>query len=262
MARGTRFAWLAGTLLFGPACGGSKPEPKVGQEPSGTTDSTASASSDTDADGGATPVSIDNAADPNKPDTTCTGFEMDFMTALNKSACEVQNAKSEPKDLKAVLDVKVLTDTRVAPGGHADVTVTFTNKSPNLLPLDFVIDPTARFQIEIYNAKTNKRIDMPPGKPPKLPAGMAPREPGAQSTARVTLAANGKGTVKLGWDATRMRWAPEKLKGTPPEQGYPRVAAGPLPKGKYTLRVVTPLTAVMEGVDHEISAPKTIIEVQ
>jgi hypothetical protein len=78
----------------------------------------------------------------------------------------------------------------------------------------------------------------------------------------VTLVANGKGWVRLGWDATRMRWAPEKLKGTPPEQGYPRVPAGPLPKGKYAIRVVTPLIGVFEGVDHELSAPRTSVDVQ
>jgi hypothetical protein len=119
-----------------------------------------------------------------------------------------------------------------------------------------------RFQIEVYSAKTAKRMDLPSPNPPKLPSGMAPREPGTPSTARVTLAANGTGTVQLGWDATKMKWAPEKLTGTPPEQGYPRVAAGPLPKGRYNIRVVTPLIGIFEGVDHEISAPRTVIDVK
>jgi hypothetical protein len=58
-----------------------------------------------------------------------------------------------------------------------------------------------------------------------------------------------------------MKWAPEKVRGTPPERGYPRTAAGPLPKGKYMVRVVTPLVNVMEGSEKEISAPKVPIEV-
>jgi hypothetical protein len=62
--------------------------------------------------------------------------------------------------------------------------------------------------------------------------------------------------MPLGWDAVKTRWAPEKLKGTPPEKGYPRAPAGALPKGKYSLRVATPLTNVFEGVDHEVSHPR------
>jgi len=64
------------------------------------------------------------------------------------------------------------------------------------------------------------------------------------------------------WEAVRTRWAPEKYAGTPPEMGFPRVSAGPLGKGKYKLRVVTPLTNIFEGTDKEISAPKIDIGVQ
>ena len=45
--------------------------------------------------------------------------------------------------------------------------------------------------------------------------------------------------MPLSWDAVKMKWAPDKLKGTPPEKGYPRVPAGPLPKGKYALKVAS-----------------------
>ena len=58
-----------------------------------------------------------------------------------------------------------------------------------------------------------------------------------------------------------MKWAPEKVRGTPPERGYPRAPAGPLAKGKYTVKVVTPLVGVSEGVDHEMSAPKVEVEI-
>jgi hypothetical protein len=110
--------------------------------------------------------------------------------------------------------------------------------------------------------KTNKRIDPPPGDPPKPPAGAPAKEAATPSTARITLVANGKATVHVGWDATRTRWAPEKYRGTPLEMGYPRAPAGPLPKGKYSIRVVTPLTNVFEGVDKDVSGPHTVIEVE
>jgi hypothetical protein len=78
----------------------------------------------------------------------------------------------------------------------------------------------------------------------------------------VTLVAQGTGKLVVPWEAVRTKWAPEKFKGTPPEMGYPRSPAGPLAKGKYRLRVVTPLTGVFEGIDKEVSAPKVEIGVQ
>ena len=138
--------------------------------------------------------------------------------------------------------------------------MSYTNKSTAPLPLYFTIDPMPRFDIEVYNAKGN-RIDMPKNNPPPLPSGMAPRQPGEPKTARILLAANGTARMPMGWDAVKMRWAPEKLKGTPPEKGYPRAAAGPLPKGKYSLKVVTPLVNVFEGIEREVSAPRVQIDV-
>jgi hypothetical protein len=59
----------------------------------------------------------------------------------------------------------------------------------------------------------------------------------------------------------KMKWAPDKVRGTAVEKGFPRTPAGPLPKGKYTVKVVTPLIGVFEGGDHEVSAPKLEIDV-
>jgi hypothetical protein len=60
----------------------------------------------------------------------------------------------------------------------------------------------------------------------------------------------------------KYKWASkERAKGALPGRGYPREPGGPLPKGKYVLKVITPLTDVNEGIDHEMSQPKTPIEV-
>jgi hypothetical protein len=195
----------------------------------------------------------------------CTGFEMDLMAALNQSACEVQNIKPDEKgkDTKDSLSVTATADrARVAPGGHADILVTFANKGNSPLTLDFTIDPTPRFDVETVSAKSGKLVDPPAGDPPKPPGGAPAKEAAPVSTARITIATNGKATVHVGWDATRTRWAPEKYKGTPLEMGYPRAPAGPLPKGKYSIRVLTPLTHVFEGIDKEVSGPKTTIQVE
>ena len=76
------------------------------------------------------------------------------------------------------------------------------------------------------------------------------------------LVENGSGRVHLKWEATKMKWAPEKYRGTPPERGFPRAPAGPLVKGKYIVKVMTPLVGVSEGVDHEMTAPKVEIEIE
>ncbi len=194
----------------------------------------------------------------------CVGFEMGNLDeVLNKIACEAPLPKIDDKalDPKDRLEVKLsASPLKVAPGQHADLYLSFTNKTKQPLPLTFTIDPTPRFEVETYDAKS-KRVDMPSGNPPPLPKGMAARTPGEPKGARITLAPNGTARIRIGWDAVKMKWAPDKVRGTPPERGYPRTAAGPLAKGKYTIRVVSPLVGVLEGVDHEVSAPKLPIEV-
>jgi len=193
----------------------------------------------------------------------CSVFETaNLEDVLLKSSCEVPSPKAEDKPMDAKnVEVKVATSSaKVAPGSKIDVVVSFTNKTKEPLPLLFTIDPMPRFEVQAYDAKGN-RVDMPKGQPPPLPAGMAPRVPGEPKTARIVLAAGGTAPIPLVWDANRTKWAPEKLKGTPPEKGYPRAHAGPLPKGKYTLRVVTPLVGVFEGIDHEVSQPRAPLDI-
>jgi hypothetical protein len=60
----------------------------------------------------------------------------------------------------------------------------------------------------------------------------------------------------------KFKWASkDKAKGAMPGRGYPREPAGPIGKGKYVLRVITPLVGVSQGVDHEVSQPRTQVEV-
>lgn len=192
----------------------------------------------------------------------CSVFdEANIEGVLLKSACEVETPTGQPPDLSKKLEVKVsVMPMKVSPGGHADVLVTFANKSKEPMPLYFTIDPMPRFEIEVYDKKS-QRVDLPKASPPPLPAGMAPRQPGEPKTARIILAANGTARMPLSWDAVKLKWAPEKLKGTPPEKGYPRAPNGPLPKGVYALKVLTPLTNVFEGIDREVSQPLTTVEV-
>lgn len=199
-----------------------------------------------------------------KRDKVCTGFELDLAAALNQAACEVPlDPQAKPADVKGKLDIKVVPSApSVAPGGKLDLSVTFTNKTAAPMNLDFIVDPTARFSVEAFDAKGAKRVDMPWGNPPPPPKGAKRPEAAKASIARVTIAPNGTAKINVPWEAVTTRWAPEKYNGTPPEMGFPRVPAGKLGKGKYKLRIVTPLTNVFEGTDKEISAPKIDIGVQ
>ena len=242
------------------ACGGGHAD---GKDPKQATNEkkdpeTPPDSNDANPDAGA------KTEDPTAKKDPCVGFEMDLGAALMQASCEVPNPKPDDKnvDLKGKLEVALAPSVpTITPGGHVDFTLTLSNKSGAPIALSFTLDPTPRFPTETYDAK-KKRADMPPGSPPALPKGMAAREATSHETARVTIVPNGKATLSVPWDAVKTRWAPEKLKGTPPEMGYPRVPNGPLPKGTYTVRVLMPLVLVFEGTDREVSGPKAQITVK
>jgi hypothetical protein len=195
----------------------------------------------------------------------CGGASIpDLAVVLAQAACEVQNAKPSEtqRDLKDQLEITVATDApKVAPGAAAKVTVTFHNKGKTELPLDFAVDPEPRFDFEVYSLK-GTRIDKPAGAQPPLPPEVQNAPAPDTSVARVTLAPNGAATLGLSWTAVKYKWASkDKAKGALPGRGYPREPGGPLAKGKYVLRVITPLVGVFEGVDHEWSQPRTQVEV-
>jgi hypothetical protein len=199
----------------------------------------------------------------------CIGFDIaNVEDMLLKSSCEEPNVKPDsftPVDLKGKLEVTLsASPTKLGAGGKADLLVSFSNKSKDPLVLHFKIDPVPRFELEVWDTPTKKgpkRADLPAGNPPPPPKGATQPPPSEAKSARITIAPNGSARARIPWEAVKMKWAPEKFRGTPPERGFPRTAAGPLPKGKYTVKVVTPLIGVSEGVDHEMSAPKVEIEI-
>lgn len=242
---------LVAASAFG--CGGSKKKADAPAEekPAATGDETP-----------ATETSADDAGAPAAKKETCTGFDIgNLEDLLAKSECEVPNAKPESvasADMKGKLEVTLsASPTKAKAGSKVDLLVTFANKTKDALPLQFRIDPVARFETETYDAKA-KRADMPAGKPPPPPKGHTPPPPAEAKVGKITLAPNGSARVRVPWEAVKMKWAPDKVRGTAVEKGYPRTPAGPLGKGKYTVKVVTPLL----GVTEEVSTPKVEIEVE
>jgi hypothetical protein len=251
---------LAACIVSG--CGSKTPPAEGAHNPTSAPKAEGAASNP--AGSGAESESNASGDDASKVNTGCGGVEIpDLLSLLAQAACEVPNASPNDKlpDLKDVLEVKVTPPESIAPGGHADVVITFKNTGKAPLKLDFVVDPEARFDFELYNVK-NTRADLPAGPEPKLPKELAEAAPAAKRTARVTLATRGMATVKLGWDAVKMKWAPsDRAKGGIPGRGYPKVPGGPLPKGKYVLKVLTPLTDISQGGDRELSIQKVPIVV-
>jgi hypothetical protein len=254
----TTFAVSCVLLLLAAGCGGAE---KGAESPDGVEGASPADTETAKADAPPTPGSSEHADAPPAAELTpeqkrqklCTGFELDLAQALLQSACEVPNAPSDQKnqDTKGKLEVRVVPSI-----------VTFVNKTAQPLSLDFVIDPTPRFQVEAFGQKSKKRVDLPAGNEPPPPKGAKRPDPTPPQTARVTLVAHGTAKMVVPWEAVRTKWAPERYKGTPPEMGYPRAPAGPLPKGKYDLKVITPLTNVMEGLDKEVSSRQVEITVQ
>jgi hypothetical protein len=195
----------------------------------------------------------------------CSGLAIsDLGSALAQSACEFKggNPEANAHDVTDALDVKVSLDApRVAPGGKASVRVTYRNKSKKELALYFVVDPEPRFELEVYTKK-GIRVDKPAGLEPSLPPEVASAPAPEKQYARVTLATEGTATLTLPWEAVRHKWASKgAAKGAAVGHGYPQEPAGPLPRGKYVLRVITPIVGISEGIDHELSQPRLDVEV-
>jgi hypothetical protein len=195
----------------------------------------------------------------------CGGSEInDLLAMISQSACELPDDKRDKtdRDVTEVLEIKVTSNAHhIAPGSKDPITITYHNKGKAELPLDFVVDPEPRFEFELYTRK-GARVDKPAGGEPSLPAAIANAATPEKQIARITLAPQGTAKLSLTWDAVKYRWASkEKAKGAASGHGYPREPAGPVPRGKYILRVVTPLVGIHEGSDHEMSQPRIPIDV-
>jgi hypothetical protein len=223
-------------------CDPPKQRRPVEMAPIGTVPVLTRTSEETDGGATTTPNSGTPSAAAAAKESGCASEDFEALDeALRQCESKMPRTGDVPNGMRDRLEVKVTSGTpTITPGGRADLTLTLKNKSNEPLPLYFTGDPTPRFEVEALDAK-GRRIDLPAGKPPKTPAVPA-RDVKA---ARITLAPGGTARVKIPWDAVKTRWAPEKAK-TWEGRGYPRAAAGPLPPGKYSLRVVIPLVGVFE----------------
>lgn len=194
-----------------------------------------------------------NSGTPNAAkEAACTMAEVENLEEALRS-CDVPMPKaSEVPSLKDKLEVKVVASTpTTTPGGRVDLVLTLHNKTNEPLPLYFTGDPNPHFDVEAVDAK-GRRADLPATKWPGYPKGSKP-EAREVKASRITLDKSGTARVRIAWDAVKMKWAPDKAK-TWEGRGYPRTPAGPMPAGKYTLRVFVPLIG-------EVDTPKVDVTV-
>jgi hypothetical protein len=199
-------------------------------------------------------VTAPNAGTPVPGNSSvCAGSEIDPLDdALKQCDAPLPRAADLPSGMRDKLEVRVTPSaSQIPPGGHVEVTVVIRNKSNDSVPLFFSGDPLPRFEVEAFDAK-GKRVDLPPGKAPPWPKGVEPAK-GEVKAQKVMLDKGGVARVKVSWDAVKTKWAPDKAKVWD-ARGFPRVPSGPLPAGKYTLRVVVPIL-------NDLDIPKIPIDV-
>lgn len=242
-----------GCALVSPACAEPLQHKPIEMEPIGTVKNTARSSKDEGDGGASTPTTQTTPAPGGQGPSACTGDNFENLdSTLEECRTAMPKSNEVPSNMKEKLDVK-LTAASIAttPGGRVDLLLVIRNKSNGDVPLYFTGDPNPRFEVEALDAK-GRRVDIPPGKPPPWPKGTGPSAREVKAS-RVTLEKGGSARVKLTWDAVKMKWAPDRAKKWE-GRGYPRVPAGSLPAGKYTLRVVVPLLG-------EIEVPKVQVDV-
>lgn len=189
-------------------------------------------------------VTTPNSGTPPPGSSACTSSDFDSLDDALKQ-CEVPMPRAaEVPSVKDNLEVKMTAaPASTTPGGRIEVQITLRNKTSDPLALYFTGDPTPRFDLEAVDSK-GRRVDLPPAKWPGYPKGAAP-EPREAKAAKVTLDKNGTARIRVSWDAVKTKWAPERSKVWE-GRGYPRIPAGPLGPGKYSLRAVLPLIGDVE----------------
>ncbi|MDB4942359.1 MAG: hypothetical protein JWP97_1893 [Labilithrix sp.] len=207
------------------------------------------------ADGGASTAPNSGTNPASAKEAACTMAEIDSL-AESLRGCDVPMPKPAEltPGLADKLELSVTTNTpSVQPGGRVDVTLTMKNRTADPLTLYFSGEGKIRFEVEAYDAKGARRIDIPNGKPPKnaFPPGRPTK------VARIILLGGGSARVRVPWDATKSRWAPEKVRSWD-GKGAARAPMGEMIIGKYQLRVALPLLTPEKG---DLDTPKVPIDI-
>ena len=227
---------LAGAFALASGCAPAHDHKKLEMQPIGTLPNVPTKARDDLNDSG---VTSPNSGTPLPGSASCTSADFDNLEETLRQ-CEVPMPRSsDVASLKDRLEVRITTSSsRIAAGGRVDVEITIKNRSNDALPLYFTGDPSPRFDVEAVDAR-GRRADLPATKFPGYPKGFKP-EARETKAARITLEKSGTARIRISWEALKSKWSPQTAR-TWDGRGFPRVPAGPLAAGKYTLRVALPL---------------------
>lgn len=174
---------------------------------------------------------------------------------LKNDKCKIPASEADrTPGLNEKLEWKLTASTpEISAGGRVDLVLSVKNKSSETVSLVFTVDGPGFF-VQTFDAK-GKRVGQPSGKP-KPPTGVTVEDDGAR-TVKLVVGSGGTLKTKLYFDAVKLRWAPEKIEGSFTTSGtFPTVSAGPLPPGKYLVRIASSLNGVSEE-----SLPRVPIQV-
>ena len=171
-------------------------------------------------------------------DPACSGTDVDLASVLANKKCRA-GADAPPTPASAAQDVKVTVTpsaTKVAPGGHVDLSHVITNSGASAIPLYFAGDLTLAVTVKDAKGKT---IAPPAGNAPKNADAACRDKPCKNPESHLVLGPGGKAHAQVGWDAVKVAW-PAKGPTTCCTIHVDPAAKGPLSAGTYTVKIPLP----------------------
>ena len=167
------------------------------------------------------------ASDAGIGSNACSGTQIDLVRALANPECASPfDPRPPPALYDGALKLTVTPSaTKIAPGGHVDVDVSFLNQST--VPLPLTLSPSISLGVVDW-----LKQPIPIGGTCKALTTLSETEPGY---AKITLAPGGVARARVTWNAFSCRWGNPHVQKLP--GGCELVRAGPVGKGRYTLHV-------------------------
>ncbi len=190
-----------------------------------------------------------SAGDPPE-DPACGGSDVDLLAVLANKRCR-PSRDAAPTPASAIHDVKVtLTPsiTKVAPGGHVDLTLEIANGGAQAVPLYFDGDLT--LDAVVSDAK-GARVRPPQGEAPKASDPACKNKDCRRQASHVLLAPGGKAHARVGWEAVKTKWPATPPPGCCIVHVEP-AAAGPLAAGTYKVKIPLPYESAGNPADPEV----------
>jgi hypothetical protein len=165
-------------------------------------------------------------------DGPCGGKQVPIDLVMGRRECETKCQVGGPlKGIEGRLEVSAA---RVAAGGEVKLRAVFRNTTREVVVLPFVWHAGPMNPITVLDAR-GRPVEVE-GKRP-APGAAGGGMPGPPYPVCLRLAAGGEATLDLLWRAVRWRYG----EGHGPLGAPNQDVAGPLPKGRYQLRLVTML---------------------